>query len=496
MNGSSRLYVKHLRKKVREVGMLAWVGLGLRVLAAGAADKPNFVVILGEAQGWASASVQMDDTMPGSKSELAHTPNLETLAAGGMRFANFYAASPRCTPTRAALFTGRSPAALHMTFVGEGGGGRESGFSETGSRLVPAPFTSELAESESTIAEVLKRAGYATAHFGKWHVGRVSPAKHGFDESDGATSNGGPENVENPNPKEAFGMTKRGIDFVTRQAKAGKPFYLQLSHYPGRGGPGARPETYAAVRQRAKSERDQRQVGGAAVTEDMDATIGMVLAKLDELGLADHTFVIYTADHGAQGRSANGPLANGKGTVWEGGLRVPFIMRGPGIKAGACTHVRASTVDILPTVAALARVTEPLSKDVEGGSLASVLAGGPGATARRVREEFVVHVPHYDKGDQTPASALLLGNLKLIRTYETGALQIYDLAKDAGERHDLAKEMPRELADLDRRLSDYLKAVNAQMPTPNPAFDPSKPQSPPERPGAGGRRKREQGAAR
>lgn len=443
------------------------------VLTAQAAERPNFVVILAEAQGWTSSSVQMDDALPASKSDLARTPALERLAAEGMRFANFYAASPRCTPTRAALFTGRSPAALHMTFVSEGRGGRENGFSETGSRLVPPAFSAELPESETTIAELLKREGYATAHFGKWHVGRVSPARHGFDESDGATNNGGPDNVENPNPKEAFALTERGIGFIERQAKAGRPFYLQLSHYPGRGGADARPETYDAVRKRAGAG-DSRGIAAATVTEDMDATIGLVLARLDQLGLTGRTFIFFTSDHGAQGRRANAPLTGGKGTVWEGGIRVPLIVRGPEVKAGACTHVRASTVDLVPTIAALSAATEPLPRNLEGGSLAAVFAGTAETTVPRQREEFVVHVPHYDRGDQTPASTLLLGNLKLIHDYERGTMQLFDLAKDLGERHDLAKEMPRETTALDQRLAACLKAVNAQMPAPNPAFDAAK----------------------
>lgn len=453
-------------------------------VAAEATKRPNFVVIMGEAQGWASSSVLMDDAVAGSKSALAHTPSLEKLAAGGMRFADFYAASPRCTPTRAAFFTGRSPTALHMTFVGEGRGGRESSFSETGSKLIPAAAMQELPEEEKTIAEVLKREGYATAHFGKWHVGRVSPARHGFDESDGPNNNGGPENVENPNPKQAFATAELGMGFMERQTKAGQPFYLQISHYAGRGGPDARPETYADVRQRATSDRDQRLVGSAAVTEDMDATIGLLLAKLEALGIADRTYFLYTSDHGAQGRNANGPLANGKGTVWEGGIRVPLIVRGPGIKAGTCTHVRASTVDLFPTIAALARVKEPLPANLEGGNLAGVLGGMPGAVVKRPREEFVVHFPHYDKDEQGPASAILLGNDKLIRPYETGVPLLFDLSRDIAEQHDLAKERARESAELDRRLGEYLKLVNAQMPTPNPKFDPTVPRPPlPERRG-------------
>ena len=446
--------------------------------ASRAADavRPNFVVIMGEAQGWASSSVQMDDAVPGSKSALAHTPALEKLAASGMRFANFYAASPRCTPTRVALFTGKSPTALHMTFVGEGKGGKESTYSETGSRVIPPQQISQLPDSEVTIASMLKREGYATAHFGKWHVGRISPTRHGFEENDGPNNNGGPEEVENPNPKQAFLNADRGMDFMARQAKAGKPFYLQISHYAGRGGTDAKAETYADVRRRATNEHDQRLVGGAAVTQDMDTTIGMLMTKLDELGIAKNTYFIYTADHGAQGRNANGPLSNGKGTVWDGGLRVPLIVRGPGVKPGVCSHTFTTTVDILPTVAAIAHVKEPLPKGIEGGSLTAVLGGGASATVKRAREEFVAHFPHYDKDELGPASALVLGNLKLIHPYETDVPMLFDLSKDLGEQHNLAKDRPKETADLERKLNEYLKAVGAGMPEPNPKYDASKAQ--------------------
>jgi arylsulfatase A-like enzyme len=376
-----------------------------------------------------------------------------------------------------------------MTFVGEGRGGGESSFSETGSKLVPVAATQELPEAETTIAELLKREGYATAHFGKWHVGRTSPARHGFEENDGPNNNGGPENVENPNPKQAFATAERGMDFMARQAKAGKPFFLQISHYAGRGGPDARPETYADVRQRATTDRDQRLVGSAAVTQDMDTTIGMVMAKLDELGLTRRTYFIYTSDHGALGRNANAPLAQGKGTVWEGGIRVPLIVRGPGIPAGACTHVRATTVDLFPTMLALAAAREPLPKNLEGGDLRAALAGKADATVKRAREELVVHFPHYDRNEQGPASAILLGNQKLIHPYETNVPLLFDLSKDLSEQHDLAKQQAREAADLDRRLSEYLKSTGAQMPSANPKFDPAKAQPFQERrgpPGPGG----------
>ena len=457
----------------------------LSALCAATPPPPNFVVILGEGHGWSSTSVQMDDAVPGSKSALVRTPQLEKLAASGMRFANFYAASPRCTPSRAAIFTGKSPAQLHMTFVGEGK--KESGANPNRRVLAPTA-TMDLPASETTVAEMLKPAGYATAHFGKWHVGRVSPAQHGFDESDGATNNSGPDHVTNPHPKQLDQMSERGMDFMARQVKAGKPFYLQLSHYASRHGGDASPAALAAVKA-CGSNLLARESAEVAADVDLDLALGQLLGKLAELGIANNTYVIFTTDHGTPGR--NPPLAGGKGTVSEGGLRVPFIIRGPGIQPGACSHVRAIDEDLLPTIAALAQVKDPLPKGLEGGSLAAVLAHDGKGTVHRPREEFVVHFPHYDKDAIGPASAILLGEFKLIRVYETGALQLFNIAKDPGERHDLAQEMPDKVKDLNQRLTDYLAAVNAQMPKPNPDYDASKPATPTRGGGGGGGKRKE-----
>lgn len=439
------------------------------MLFAATPPRPNFVVILGEGHGWSSTSVQMDDAVPGSKSAYTRTPNLEKLAAAGMRFADFYAASPRCTPSRAALFTGKSPAQLHMTFIGEGK--KDSGADVNG-RVIPPLALVELPAGETTIADLLKRAGYTTAHFGKWHVGRVSPSQHGFDESDGATSNGGPDNVANPHPKQLYGMTDRGMDFMTRQVKAGKPFYLQLSHYASRQGGDASPEALAAVKGWGGNLND-RELAEAAADWDLDIAFGMLLKNMGELGIASNTYVIFTTDHGTPGK--NPPLVGGKGTVSDGGLRVPFIVSGPGIKAGSCSHVRAIDVDLLPTIAELAHVAEPLPKGVEGGSFVAVLNNAGMGTVKRPREEFVVHFPHYDKDAIGPASAIFLGDFKLIRIYETGGLRLFNIAKDPGERRDLAQETPDKARELNQRLTDYLLAMNAQMPKPNPNYDPTKP---------------------
>lgn len=445
------------------------------LLAFGAAGivgaAPNFVVIYGEGAGWSSSSVQMDDRNPTSKSTTFKTPNLERLAAAGMRFANGYAASPRCTPSRAAVFTGRSPAALHMTFVGDGK--REEAVL---ARVIAPHAVMELPDSTTTIGELLQRAGYATAHFGKWHVGRENPAKHGFTENDGANSNGGPENVAAPNPKQALAITAKGIDFMTRQAKAGRPFYLQMSHYPNqeekRGGGGGK--------QRPPEGNADEMMG---IT---DQTLGQILDAIDKLGLKGSTYILYTTDHGTPGRNA--PLTGGKGTVSEGGLRVPFIVAGPGVAAGACSRVRVSGTDVLPTFAELAGVKEPLPKETEGGSFAAVLKGGGNGVVRRPREEFVVHFPHYDKDALGPASALYLGDWKLVRIYETGERRLFDLSRDLTERNDLTKSEPQKVAELDQRLTSYLKAVNAQMPNVNASVPVG--QRPPEKKGGKGKEKK------
>ena len=435
---------------------------------AATAPPPNFVFILGEGHGWSSTSVQLDDAVPASKSAFVRTPNLEKLAAGGMRFANFYSPSPRCTPSRVTFFTGKSPAQLHMTFINEGR--KDSGTHPNGRVLTPSA-SMELPTTETTLAKLLQHAGYATAHFGKWHMGRANPSQHGYDENDGANGNGGPDNADNPHPKQLFGMTERGLDFMARQVKAGRPFYLQLSHYACRNGGDARPESLAAVKSWGGNLSD-RELAEAAADWDLDVAFGMVLKELDELGIANNTYVLFTTDHGTPGR--NPPLAGGKGTVSEGGLRVPFLIRGPGIQPGVCSHVRALGADLVPTIAELAQVTEPLAKGVEGGSLVPVLTHAGNGTVKRPREEFVVHFPHYDKDAIGPASALYLGDFKLIRVYETGRLRLFNIASDPGERHDLAQELPDKVITLNQRLTDYLVAVKAQIPSLNPNYDPSK----------------------
>ena len=442
--------------------MLGCGGFAGGALSAAEPGRPNFVVLMAEAQGWAQTSVLMDDRVPESRSRVFSTPALERLARSGMRFTYGYALSPRCTPSRAALFTGRGPAALRMTYVGAG---REGGPVRTA--LIPPEPLLEMPTGEVTVGELLKDAGYTTAHFGKWHVGRTDPARHGFDASDGPTSNGGPDNVASPNPKQAYGMTERGIAFMQKAKSAGKPFYLQLSHYPNQ----ERKEGSRPGRDSAKADADE-----------IDKTFGLLLDGIERLGLTGTTYIFYTADHGGQGRGTNAPLSGGKGSVLEGGLRVPFLISGPGIAGDVCSRVPATACDILPTIAELAGVRTTLPAGVEGGSLVPVLRDPAGRGAvRRPREELVFHFPHYDLGNGGPATALLLGGFKLIRNYETKLTRLFELEKDPGESRDLAASMPGKAAELGQRLDAYLKAVSAQMARPNPDYDPSKAPDPSER---------------
>lgn len=423
--------------------------------AADAVARPNFVVVMAEAQGWPNTSVMMDDRLPASKSAVFKTPAVERLAREGMRFAYGYAASPRCTPSRAALFTGKSPAVLRMTYVGVG---REDGPVRTA--LIPPEPVLELPSGETTVAELLKGAGYATAHFGKWHVGRAAPSRHGFDESDGANNNGGPDNVPGPNPKQAYATLERGIAFMTRAAKSAQPFYLQISHYPNQ----ERKEGGRPTRDDVKADSDE-----------IDKTVMRLLDAIERLGLDGNTYVIYTSDHGGQGRNGNAPLAGGKGAVTEGGLRVPFLIRGPGIPGNVCSRVPVTACDVLPTIAELAGVKSALPAGVEGGSLVTVLRDPTGrGVVIRPREELVFHFPHYDMGNGGPATAIVLGNFKLIRNYERNTRRLFDLDRDPAEERDLAPAMPEKAAAMDARLTAYLKDVSAQMAKPNPNYDPAK----------------------
>lgn len=426
-----------------------------------AAERPNIVFMLSDDQAWNGTSVAMHPTIAGSKGDVFQTPNLERLAAQGMRFSAGYAPASVCSPTRIALQTGKSPAALHWT---------KAAPPESGHRLIEPRNVKSISANETTIAELLKQAGYMTAHYGKWHIGGGGPEKHGYDESDGDTGNENAYQFKDPNPVDIFGMAERTEAFMAKAKQAKKPFFIQLSWNALHASENANKATMAKYEKALAGENSKR-ISTAAITEDLDAGVGRVLDAIERLGLSGNTFVIYMADNGAGGGKK--VLNGGKGGMWEGGIRVPFIVRGPGVKPNSWCHTRVVGYDLFPTFCEWAGIqASSLPKGLEGGSIASLLANDGRGDVKRVREELVFHFPHY-QGD-TPHSAILLGDLKLLHFYEDQHDELYDLANDLFERRDLAKERPADTKNLRDRLEKYLAAVNAQLPTVNADFDPSK----------------------
>lgn len=444
--------------------------LASEVVDAADARRPNIILMLADDQGWDGLSVEMAPGVAGSRGTLVQTPNLERLASQGMRFSNAYAPAPVCSPTRISLQTGRSPAALHWT---------KAAPPEQGHALLEPRLIKSLSDDEKTVGEVLSAAGYATAYYGKWHIAGGGPGRHGYDEHDGDTGNENASQFTDPNPVDIFGMAGRAEAFMTRSRDAGRPFFIQLSWNALHAAENALAATKRKYQRLAGGAADDKRTAVAAITEDLDTGVGMVLAAVERLGLASTTFVIYTSDNGSggggKGRGARSGLNGGKGSVWEGGIRVPLIVRGPGVAAGAWCHVPVVGYDLFPTFCEWARISrKSLPAVVEGGSIAGLLSGGGQGKVVRARDELVFHFPHYQSGN-TPHSAIRVGDLKLIRFYEDDTARLFDLTADPGERDDLAARRPAEAARLQERLEAHLSAINAQLPAPNPAFDSSRP---------------------
>lgn len=433
------------------------------VLIAMATAQPNIIFILTDDMSWTGTSVQIDQQTIESKSDFYQTPNIAMLAAHGMSFSAAYAPGPLCSPSRAGILTGKTPAELHMTTPG---GGRP----QDNQKLLSPDFIRDLPSSEDTIGELLRRKGYATAHLGKWHLGRGNPGQHGFDVHDGSTSNNGPGDYEDPNPKDIFELTHRAAVFMEKQAKTGKPFYLQLSHYAVHLPVQALKASEARFGNIQKGERHSS-VEYAAMTWDLDTSIGMLLEKIDELKLTDNTYVVFMSDNGAPGNprvSQNLPLAGGKGTLYEGGIRVPLIVRGPGISAGTFCREAVTGCDLLPTFCEWADAPPP--EEIEGTSIAPLLKGMP-QSFKRSDSALLFHFPHYGKGpNQKPQSAIIVGNYKLLKHWDDGTLELFNLDTDLSEEADLSHQMPEKTDQLNKLLESRLEAVKAQVPTENPNY--------------------------
>lgn len=425
-------------------------------------QRPNIVFMLADDQSWAGSSVQPHPDVPPASALPFNTPNLERLASESMRFSAAYAPSPVCAPSRASIMTGKNPARLGWTTVGQPRSVPES------QQLAPPTSRRNLENEDTTFAELLQRSGYRTAHLGKWHLGGGGPEAHGFDSSDGNIGNEAASRYSDPNPVDIFGMAERAEQFMQTARDDGRPFFVQLSWLALHSPQNALEDTKQKYAQTPGLQARQR--NRLALTEDLDTGVGRVLDALDRLGLADNTYVIYMSDNGGDQRET-APLSGGKGGVREGGIRVPFTIRGPGIEAGSWCHVPVVGYDLHPTFVEWAGAEALLDKStiLDGTSIAQI-ATGKDTEINRSHPGLVFHFPHY-QGDTKPASAFVTEQFKIILDHETGKVALYDLKGDIGERHDLSTHEPERTAAMKRSLDRALAAMNAAMPTQNRNYD-------------------------
>lgn len=458
----------------------------------GQATQPNFVVILIDDLGWRDLACY--------GSTLYDTPHLDRLAQQGMKFTCGYAACCVCSPTRAALLTGKYPATLHVTNIIQAA-------AAPGTKLRVPDWTHYLPLEEVTIAEALKPAGYVSAHIGKWHLGGYEnysatgdrregdPCAQGFDVNIAGSEQGQPPDYFFPYKRTVLlpaasgtGKVEREFDipklpggqpgeFLTERLTTEaekfirenrqRPFFLYFPQFTVHTAIGARlqakPETIAKYEQRLKAQPDQPQRNAvyAAMVESMDDSVGRILRTLDELNIADRTIVIFTSDNGAyQGTTSVALLRGWKGTAYEGGHRVPLIIKWPGgIKPGRTSDVPAVSVDLFPTILEIAGVPQEATRQIDGESLVPLLR----QTGALTRTATYWHYPHYGYATK-PYGAIRQGDLKLIEYFENHALELYDLRNDLSETRNLAETQPDQARKLHQQLIAWRQKVGAQMP--------------------------------
>ena len=466
--------------------------------------SPNIILFLADDQGWTGTSVVMDRRRDDSRSDFYQTPSLERLAREGMRFSQGYAPHPNCSSTRMSIQTGKSPARLGSTDIYDvvtatRGYGRAfyNRFYVNKPMKVPLPIAG-LPEEEITIAEFIKknRPEYATAHLGKWHMNGGDPSKHGYDQHDGLTSNA-EGNTREPDPKLIGSITNRSIKFIENCTAQKQPFFLQVSHYAVHTPVFARPATLEKY-DSADRGRVHTNAAYAAMTQDLDQSLGRLLTTLDELELTDNTYIIYTSDNGGEigagdTPTVNTPLKKGKTHTWEGGIRVPLIVRGPGVQRDSQSDVPIIGWDFFPTIAEMLTIDAPLPQDMDGGSFNSILQNQGRGKVDRPTDSFVWYYPHYrDNKGVRPQAAIRSGQFKLRKEYETEKLMLFDLGQDISEKNDLSQKMPEVTKRLHESLENYLTAAGAERPVLDPNYDPEKdlgrqpPRGPRRRPGGPG----------
>jgi arylsulfatase A-like enzyme len=471
--------------------------LGLSLAAAGAAsetppasadrpgrEKPNIVFILADDLGYTDVACY------GSK--YYETPSIDRMAAQGIRFTDGHTCGPNCQPTRAALMSGQYGPRTGVYTVGS-----IDRFNWRSRPLRPVDNVVNLPTDKVTVAQALKSAGYATAMFGKWHLGNNGPhhpGRRGFDEAiiaDGVHFDfpTNPKTDYPPGTYLADFLTDKAVDFIRRHK--GQPFFLYLPHF-------AVHVPHQAKKEMIDRFKSKPPAGGhhdptyAAMIASVDESVGRIQAVLEELGLSNRTLVIFSSDNGGVGGyvregikeagdiTDNAPLRGGKGMLYEGGIRVPYIFRWPGrIPPGTTCDQPINSVDLYPTLLELAGARPPSDYVLDGVSYLPLLTSG--GKAKLDREAIYWHFPGYLGAGQgnwrtTPAGAIRAGDLMLLEFFEDNRLELYNLREDIGERNNLAAAMPEKTAELRDRLHAWRKRVGARMPEPN------RPTTAPERP--------------
>jgi uncharacterized sulfatase len=430
------------------------------------ARPPNVVLVLADDLGWADLGCY------GNK--FNDTPRLDRLAADGLRFTDFYAAGPVCSPTRAALLSGQYQARFGLT-------AHIPGHWRPFETLAEPPNALELPLEVVTLAERLRDAGYATGYFGKWHLGGrgFGPKEQGFETALEQNGHAVPPARQEPRgtaPRRACDyLAEKAVGFI--EANKARPFYVQVSPFAVHIPLDTTPELRAKYEAKAKVPGYACHPLYAGLLEELDACVGRVLDALDRLGLSQNTIVIFTSDNGGLERESGGwpgttndPLRNEKGSLYEGGIRVPTMVRGPGVvRPGSVTNRPAISTDFYPTVLEAAGLKRLLEPALDGTSLLPVLRD-PAADLRRTA--LFWHYPHYHHS--RPSGAVRVGDWKGIEFFDTGALELYNLASDPGEARDLAAAMPDQAREFRDRLRVWRQSVNAQVPRRNPAHDPQR----------------------
>lgn len=458
-----------------------------------AQDEPpkNVIFLLVDDWGWRDASCYGSD--------LYRTPNIDRLAARGMRFTDAYAACTVCSPTRAAAMTGMYPARTRVTDWIPGHRRRRA-------PLAPPNWTQRLEHRHTTIAEALRAAGYRTAHLGKWHLTPRSPelsvvephdpVHHGFEVNIAGNQWGAPGSYHWPFQRKkgkALGRRVRNFpagggkgDYLTDtltdhavrliEEFRDKPFFLYLPYYNVHTPIQGRADLVQRYREVLQDDRQRQHTNAAyaAMVTAVDESVGRIVKAVERLGLTDRTMIILTGDNGGLDRrgnpTENAPLRAGKGSAYEGGVRVPCVIYAPGAThPGAVSAEPVITVDFYPTILAWtgAAGTEAHNAALDGQDLAPVLQDG---SAQLARDAIYWHYPHYHPGGAKPYSAIRRRDWKLIEFQEDGRTELYHLAKDLGESKDLATEHPERTKALRDQLHAWRKHVDAQPARPNPGF--------------------------